>query len=172
MSLHDFIAQKQKTMDSNCVDLLDYPDSQVDITEFQDDFALVNSRSDKSSSGVWKHFGTLKHSDGVDRKHVYCIQCFMNRKIKKYQRSTSTGNLSKHLKKHHRISLNQSFRIRKESENNTIVSIQREHQPLDDTDDIAVNLNSTGDGGGEEFIINGSSTTHSFTDFIFFLIII
>lgn len=137
------------------VDLLDYPDCQMDITEYHTDYTILNGRSDKSSSGVWKHFGTLKYHETVDRKHVYCIQCFMNRKIKKYQRSTSTGNLSKHLRKYHRISLNQTFRIKKESENNTIVSIQKE-QSLNDIDDD--NLNGAGStGDGEEFLIHGLS---------------
>lgn len=97
----------------------------LNITEYHPEYSILNDRSEKSSSGVWKHFGTLKHNDAVDRKHVYCIQCFIDRKIKKYQRSTSTGNLSKHLKKHHSISLGQTFRIKKESDN-SIISIQKE----------------------------------------------
>lgn len=156
MANGQFFCSVERTMDPNYIDLLDYPDSQIDITEYHTDYAILNGRSDKSSSGVWKHFGTLKHNECIDRKHVYCIQCFLNRKIKKYQRSTSTGNLSKHLKKYHRISLNQMFRIKKEPENDTIVSIQKE-QSLNGIDDG--NLNGDGDNGDvEEFLIHGLST--------------
>lgn len=133
---------------------MDYPDSQIDITEYHTDYSILNDRSEKSSSGVWKHFGTLKHNNSIDRKHVYCIQCFLNRKIKKYQRSTSTGNLSKHLKKYHRISLNQSFRIKKEPDNNTF-SIQKE-QSLNVIDDDNLNGASVNDDS-EEFLIHGLS---------------
>lgn len=143
------------TMDPNYINMTDYADIQMDITEYHPNYTILNDRSDKSSSGVWKHFGTLENNKAIDRKFVYCIQCFRNRKIKKYQRSTSTGNLSKHLRKYHRISLNQTFRIKKESENNTIVSIQKEQSPNDIDDE---NLNCVGSNGdGEEFLIHGTS---------------
>lgn len=143
-------------METNYIELLNYSDTQIDITEYHTDYSILNDRSDKSSSGVWKHFGTLKHQNSIDRKHVYCIQCFLSRKIKKYQRSTSTGNLSKHLKKYHRISLNQTFRIKKEPENNTIVSIQKEQSSNEIGDD---NANCVS-GDGEEFLIHGLFNFH------------
>lgn len=106
-------------MQEEYIDLNDEPDitDELNITEYSTDLKILNDKSDKSSSGVWKHFGTIKFHDTVDKKHVYCTHCFYNRKIKKYQRSTSTGNLSKHLRKQHSISLNQSFRVRKDADN-------------------------------------------------------
>lgn len=104
-------------MEETFIELIDAPEIQLNITEYNPDFEILNDRSDKSSSGVWKHFGTIKYHDAVDKKHVYCTHCFANRRIKKYQRSTSTGNLSKHLRKQHNVSLNQSFRVKKDSDN-------------------------------------------------------
>lgn len=104
-------------MEEAFIELLEAPEIQLNITEYNPDFEILNDRSDKSSSGVWKHFGTIKYHDAIDKKHVYCTHCFANRRIKKYQRSTSTGNLSKHLRKQHNISLNQSFRVKKDADN-------------------------------------------------------
>lgn len=112
-------------MDESYLELIDGQEITIDITAYHPDYSILNDRGDKASSGVWKHFGTLKHNDAIDRRHVYCIQCFINRKIKKYQRSTSTGNLGKHLKKHHNISLNQTYRVKKEFDS-SIITIQKE----------------------------------------------
>lgn len=108
----------------------DVPDIGFDVIEFNSEFTVVNDRSDKSSSGVWKHFGAIRYRGAVDKKHVYCLHCFDYRKIKKYQTSTSTGNLSKHLQVHHKISLNETFRVKKEHDN-SIHLIGRE---TDDSD--------------------------------------
>lgn len=105
------------TMEESFIELIEGPELTLNITEYNTEFTILNDRSDKSSSGVWKHFGAIKHGDAVDKKHVYCTHCFFNRRIKKYQRSTSTGNLSKHLRKQHNISLNQTFRVKKEADN-------------------------------------------------------
>lgn len=86
----------------------------MEITEYRTDLEVVQDRSEKSSSGVWQHFGALKCNTFTDTKHVYCMHCFKQKKIKKYQKSTSTGNLSKHLKKQHRISLEQTYVVKKE----------------------------------------------------------
>lgn len=112
-------------MDETFIELIEAPDLTLNITEYNPEFTILNDRSDKSSSGVWKHFGAIKHHDAVDKKHVYCTHCFFNRRIKKYQRSTSTGNLSKHLRKQHSISLNQTFRVKKDPDN-TIHLIKKE----------------------------------------------
>lgn len=104
-------------MDETFVELLDVPELNINIVDYNSEYEILNDRSDKSSSGVWKHFGAIKYRGGVDKKHVYCIHCFYTHKIKKYQRSTSTGNLSKHLRKQHNISLNQTFRVKKEADN-------------------------------------------------------
>lgn len=104
-------------MEETFIELIEAPEIQLNITEYNPDFEILNDRSDKSSSGVWKHFGTIKYHDAIDKKHVYCTHCFANRRIKKYQRSTSTGNLSKHLRKQHNVSLNQSFRVKKDADN-------------------------------------------------------
>lgn len=104
-------------MEETFIELIEAPELLMNITEFNPEFSILNDRSDKSSSGVWKHFGTIKHHNAVDKKHVYCKHCFYNRRIKKYQRSTSTGNLSKHLRKQHSISLNQTFRVKKDPDN-------------------------------------------------------
>lgn len=106
-------------------ELIDAPELTLNITEYNPEFTILNDRSDKSSSGVWKHFAAIKHHDAVDKKHVYCTHCFRNQRIKKYQRSTSTGNLSKHLRKQHNISLNQTFRVKKDADN-TIHLIKEE----------------------------------------------
>lgn len=98
-------------------ELIGAPELTLNITEYNPEFKILNDKSDKSSSNVWKHFAAIKHRDAVDKKHVYCIHCFHNRRIKKYQRTTSTGNLSKHLRKQHNISLNQTFRVKKEADN-------------------------------------------------------
>lgn len=113
----DLVNGKYSNMEETFIELIDSPDLNLNIVDYNPEYTILNDRSDKSSSGVWKHFGAIKHHDAVDKKHVYCIHCFFNRKIKKYQRSTSTGNLSKHLHKHHNISLNQTFRVKKEADN-------------------------------------------------------
>lgn len=107
------------------IDLMDGPDIDFDVVEFNSEFVMLNDRGDKSSSSVWKHFGSIKYRDAIDKKHVYCISCFYNQKIKKYQRSTSTGNLSKHLQVHHNISLCETFRVKKEHDN-SLQLIRRE----------------------------------------------
>lgn len=104
-------------MEETFLELIETPDIELNITEYNPEFEILNDRSDKSSSGVWKHFATIKYHDAVDKKYVYCTHCFDNRRIKKYQRSTSTGNLSKHLRKQHNINLNQSFRVKKDADN-------------------------------------------------------
>lgn len=104
-------------MEESFIELIEAPDIQLNITDYNPELEILNDRSDKSSSGVWKHFATIKYLDAIDRKHVYCTHCFANRRIKKYQRSTSTGNLSKHLRKQHNISLNQAFRVKKDADN-------------------------------------------------------
>lgn len=107
----------------------DGPEIDFEVIEYNSEFIILNDRSDKSSSNVWKHFSAIKYRDAIDKKHVYCISCFYNRKIKKYQRTTSTGNLSKHLKVHHNISLCETFRVKKELDN-SFQLIRRE------TDDV------------------------------------
>lgn len=103
---------------------IDPPDYTADINGFAE-YIIFQNHSQKSSSGVWKHFGCLKYNEAVDSKHVYCIQCFNNRRIKKYQRSTSTGNLSRHLKKHHNISLHPTYRVKKDANS---ISVHREEE--------------------------------------------
>lgn len=104
-------------MDETFIELFDGPELNINIVDYNPEYEILNDRSDKSSSGVWKHFGAIKYKGACDKKHVYCIHCFWTQKIKKYQRSTSTGNLSKHLRKQHDISLNQTFRVKKEPDN-------------------------------------------------------
>lgn len=113
-------------MDPEEVDVfVDPPDFTNDANGFGRSYVIFQNHSQKSSSGVWKHFAWLKYNQIVDNNHVYCIQCFNNRRIKKYQRSTSTGNLSRHLKKHHNISLSQTFRVKKDANS---ISVQREDE--------------------------------------------
>lgn len=82
--------------------------------ENMDQYTIVGDHSQKTSSLVWKYFGNLKKNDQLyDLKHVYCTKCFEESKTKKYQRSTSTGNLIKHLKKAHNIMDQPSYRIKK-----------------------------------------------------------
>lgn len=117
-------------MEETFIELIDAPDLKLNITEYNPEFTILNDRSDKSSSGVWNHFGAIKYHDAVDKKHVYCTHCFFNRRIKKYQKSTSTGNLSKHLRKQHSISLNQSFRVKKNADN-SIHLVKKEEPDVD-----------------------------------------
>lgn len=106
-------------MDNTYTDVneTDAPDIGFDVVEFNAEFTILKDRSDKSSSSVWKHFGVILYRGAVDKKHVYCLHCFDHRKIKKYQTTTSTGNLSKHLQVHHKITLNEAFRVKKEHDN-------------------------------------------------------
>lgn len=120
-------------MEESFIELIEGPELNFNINEYSSEYEILNDRSDKSSSGVWKHFGAIKHNGAVDKKHVYCIHCFYERKIKKYQRSTSTGNLSKHLRKQHHISLNQAFRVKKEADN-SIHLIKKEEEGDDGLD--------------------------------------
>lgn len=119
--------QNSETADA----FVDPPDFTVDANGFGPNYVIFQNHSQKSSSGVWKHFGWLKYNETVDNKHVYCIQCFNNKRIKKYQRSTSTGNLSRHLKKHHNISLNQTFRVKKDANS---ISVHREYDNIYEDD--------------------------------------
>lgn len=88
------------------------------ITLTQAEYTIVQDHSHKISSSVWKYFGSLKKNDElIDPNHVYCSQCFEDRKTKKYQKSTSTGNLLKHLKKAHHICLDApQFRVKREKD--------------------------------------------------------
>lgn len=87
-----------------------------------DQYTIVQDHSHKTSSCVWKYFGSLKKNDElVDVKHVYCTKCFDMAKTKKYQKSTSTGNLIKHLKRAHYITDQPSYRV-KQDKNRTIVT--------------------------------------------------
>lgn len=87
-----------------------------------DQYTIVQDHSHKTSSCVWKYFGSLKKNDElVDVKHVYCTKCFDMAKTKKYQKSTSTGNLIKHLKRAHYITDQPSYRVKQEK-NRTIVT--------------------------------------------------
>lgn len=80
-------------------------------------YTIVQDHSHKTSSCVWKYFGSLKKNEElVDIKHVYCTKCFDESKTKKYQKSTSTGNLIKHLKKAHNIMDQPSYRIKHEKD--------------------------------------------------------
>lgn len=82
-----------------------------------DNYSIVQDHRQKTSSSVWKYFGNLKmNGEIVDEKHVYCIKCFDESSTKKYQKSTSTGNLIKHLKKEHNISDQPSYRIKQEKD--------------------------------------------------------
>lgn len=82
-----------------------------------DHYTIVQDHRHKTSSCVWKYFGQLKkNGDLVDEKHVYCTKCFDDSKMKKYQKSTSTGNLIKHLKKAHNVTDQQSYRIKQEND--------------------------------------------------------
>lgn len=111
--------------------------SAMEITEYRPDLVIVQDRSEKSSSGVWLHFGALKCDDFSDTRHVYCLHCFKQKKIKKYQKSTSTGNLSKHLKKQHRISLEQTYVVKKEQ---STIRVAKANQSSDGT--YHTNLNA------------------------------
>lgn len=110
-------------MEESVIELIDVKEK-VNITEYSSEYSVIGAFSDKSSSGVWKYFGSLKHNDFIDNRFVYCVPCFEDKKIKKYHRSTSTGNLCKHLKRHHQIAVNQPYRVRKDAD--SIVSIQPE----------------------------------------------
>lgn len=83
---------------------------------FQAEYTIVQENFNRTSSTVWRYFGSLqKNGEIIDMNHVYCSQCFDHRKTKKYQKSTSTGNLLKHLKKAHQIVVDQPlFRVKRE----------------------------------------------------------
>lgn len=105
--------------------------SQMDV---MDHYTIVQDHSHKTSSCVWKYFGSLKKNDElVDLKHVYCTKCFDESKTKKYQKSTSTGNLIKHLKKAHSILDQPSYRIKQEK-NRIIVTKEEFYNDEGDPD--------------------------------------
>lgn len=141
-----------KKMEETFIELIDAPEIQLNITEYSPEFEILNDRSDKSSSGVWKHFGTIKYHDAIDKKHVYCTHCFANQRIKKYQRSTSTGNLSKHLRKQHNISLNQTFRVKKDADNLIHLIKTEADDSIEKAD--AGNSFDTADGD-DEYLVHG-----------------
>uniref|UniRef100_A0A336LP35 CSON000094 protein n=1 Tax=Culicoides sonorensis TaxID=179676 RepID=A0A336LP35_CULSO len=60
--------------------------------------------STKKGSTVWKYFDQT--FDEEEQKNViYCNLCFKNNRTQKYQSSTATTNLMKHLKNHHYLEL-------------------------------------------------------------------
>lgn len=91
-------------------------DTIENLDHFQNEYTIVQENIHRTSSTVWRYFGSLKKNDEIiDTTHVYCSQCFDQRKTKKYQKSTSTGNLLKHLKKAHEIVVDQPlFRVKRE----------------------------------------------------------
>lgn len=96
-----------------------------------DHYTIVQDKISRTSSCVWKYFGNLKRNNElVDEKHVYCTKCFDESKTKKYQKSTSTGNLIKHLKKAHNVQDTPSYRIKQE--NDRIVVTKEETTFFDD----------------------------------------
>lgn len=101
------------------------PPNVIDITKYRPGLLIIQDRSEKSSSTVWRHFGSLQSNDYVDQRHVYCIHCFKQEKIKKYQKSTSTSNLSKHLRKQHRITLEQTYVVKKDQSNVRVIKAEQ-----------------------------------------------
>lgn len=77
-----------------------------------ENYTIVQDHRHKTSS-VWKYFGDLNmNGELIDVKHVYCTKCFEESRMKKYQRSTSTGNLIKHLKRAHNVAEQPSYRVK------------------------------------------------------------
>lgn len=89
----------------------------ITTTADMNHFTIVQDHRHKTSSCVWKYFGNLKkNNELLDEKHVYCTKCFDESKMKKYQKSTSTGNLIKHLRKAHNVADQPSYRIKQEND--------------------------------------------------------
>jgi hypothetical protein len=107
----------------SAADLLIQSDA-MEITKYRPGLIIIQDRSEKSSSTVWRHFGSLQSNDCVDLRHVYFIHCFKQEKIKRYQKSTSTSNLSKHLRKQHRITLEQTYVVKKDQSNVRVVKAE------------------------------------------------
>ena len=104
------------------------------VAQQMDRYSVARDHGQKTSSLVWKYFGNLKKNDEIyDVKHVYCTKCFEESKTKKYQKSTSTGNLIKHLKKAHNIMEQPSYRIKKDK-NSIIVTKEDSNYFYEDTE--------------------------------------
>lgn len=66
----------------------------------------ISIKKDKGCSFVWQHFGRLqKKCDGSIENNgsTYCMPCFVQKKLKSYKDSVSTGNLAQHLRDAHGI---------------------------------------------------------------------
>lgn len=101
-----------------------------------DSYTIVQDHRQKTSSCVWKYFGNLKmNGEIVDEKHVYCTKCFDESRTKKYQKSTSTGNLIKHLKKAHNVSDQQSYRIKQGKDRMVVTKEELTFNVEDDVED-------------------------------------
>lgn len=136
---------------------------ELEITEYHESLSISQDRTEKSCSSVWRHFGSIQRESLIDNRHVYCIHCFKMKRIKKYQKSTSTGNLSKHLKKQHHISLEQTFVVKKEVNQSTMHIRKSETNTSEDFnstmnfcfDNLDVQL-QTDDPNVEEFLVHGN----------------
>lgn len=127
-------------------------DGDVDADQL-DHYTIVQNPRHKTSSCVWKYFGHLKKNNVlIDEKHVYCTKCFDESKTKKYQKSTSTGNLIKHLKKAHNVTDQPSYRIKQEHDR---LVVTKEESPPFDIDDGEVDYyRELGGVGLDDFIYN------------------
>ncbi|XP_029162306.1 uncharacterized protein LOC114933895 isoform X1 [Nylanderia fulva] len=82
-----------------------------DIDEFKENRNLVVNieNSSRTRSIAREYFGMLKDNEKgafVDKCHVYCKICFMHpdgRKVYRYKKAVSTGNLLTHLREEHNI---------------------------------------------------------------------
>lgn len=85
----------------------DEPDKTIndDINQLKRNrnLVVVIENSTRTQSVAREHFGMLKDNETniiVDRYHVYCKMCFMHpdgRKICRYKKTVSTGNLLTYL---------------------------------------------------------------------------
>jgi len=82
-----------------------------DANEFKENRNLVINieKSTRTRSIAREYFGMLKDNEKgiiVDKFHIYCKMCFMHpdgRKIYRYKKTVSTGNLLSHLREEHNI---------------------------------------------------------------------
>lgn len=92
----------------------DEPDDVTDETISSDlkknkNLVVSIENTNRTRSVAREYFGMLKDSEKniiVDKFHVYCKICFMHsdkRKIYRYKKTVSTGNLLAHLMEEHNI---------------------------------------------------------------------
>lgn len=101
--------QEIDMMDISTSNFVTESDSQNIVTEYLESdsdtmFDKVLRSGQQKGSSVWKYFEQF-FDQKEQKDFIYCKLCLKNDKTQRYQPSTATTNLMKHLKNHHRTEL-------------------------------------------------------------------